>query len=406
MSHSISRRELLAAPVAFAASAKTTAIADVTHTKLHGDKTTYCGHPRQGGIFNFGNGEIAVLHNHAPSAYQVRTDVQHDFGGYHSRSVLMLQRSMDHGRTWPKEHDVTVWNEAAPQHEREQFLLSALMAPRERIDLSKPDSIVLFPRTFLGPVRHGAPQMVSFALRSPDKGKTWEKTPAILVPPPGAYSASPDNTPIVRLPNGTLLFPMRTFGGRDGVDLYASTDSGMSWEYKTPICEPHGYPALVLLKSGRLHCYNYPLGMCYSDDSGKTWSSRKLIEPRAPSPWAQDDPFYGEELAHRSPTPLLLRDGRIIVFFARRISSKRGMGLIVSEDGGNTWSPDVVLRDDASESNKTKAGGKSTEYSDIGYPVATQLDDGRIFTSYYFLIADGNGFGGSRFIAGTFFRLI
>jgi hypothetical protein len=387
------------------AAAGSSDVGSIEHIRLHGDKTTYCGHPRQGGIFNFGRGEIAVLHNHAPSAYKVRTDVQHDYGGYHSRSVLMLQRSMDHARTWPADHEVTVWNEAAAQDERERFLLSAFTAPRERIDLSKPESVVLFPRTFLGPVQHHVPQMVSFALRSADKGRTWERTPAILVPPPGGYSASPDNAPIVRLSDGTFVFPMRTFGGRNGVDLYASSDNGLSWAYKAHICEPHHYPALVMPKSGRLQCYNYPLGMCYSVDGGKTWSPRKLIEPREPSPWARDDMFYREELAHRSPVPLVLRDGRIILLFARRISPKRGIGLMVSEDGGNSWGPDLILREDAGVSNTTKAGGRSTEYSDIGYPLATELDDGRIFTAYYFLTPDGNGFGGSRYIAGTFFRL-
>ena len=397
---------MVGATLALAATARAASgVKDIAHIKLHGDKTTYCGHPRQGGIFNFGGGEIAVLHNHAPCAYRTRTDVQHDFGGYHSRSVLLLQRSLDSGRTWPAEHEVVVANEAAPLEEREQFLLSALTAPRLNIDLSRPESIVVFPRTFLGPVRHEVPQMVSFALRSPDKGRTWEKVPTILVPPPGGYSASPDNAPIVRLPDGTFLFPMRTFGGRNGVDLYASMDKGLSWSYRTHICEPHHYPALVMLKSGRLQCYNYPLGVCYSDDGGKTWSKRKLIEPRDPSPWAANDPFYREELAHRSPAPLVLRDGRILLFFARRISPRRGMGFLVSEDGGTSWSPDVILRDDASASNKTTVRGQSVEYSDIGYPLAVQLEDGRVFTAYYFLIDDGNSFGGSRFIAGTFFRL-
>ena len=34
--------------------------------------------------------------------------------------------------------------------------------------------------------------------------------------------------------------------------------------------------------------------------------------------------------------------------------------------------------------------------------MATQLDDGRIFVAYYYMVDDGNNFGGSRFIAGTF----
>ena len=57
-----------------------------------------------------------------------------------------------------------------------------------------------------------------------------------------------------------------------------------------------------------------------------------------------------------------------------------------------TWSEEFVLRDDGS-------------CDDLGYNVATQLPDGRIFTAYYFTQEDGNAFGGSRHIAGTFFRL-
>ncbi|HUS05478.1 MAG TPA: sialidase family protein [Bryobacteraceae bacterium] len=384
---------------------QTAGIQQVEHIKMHGDRTTYCGHPRQGGIFNFGNNEIAVLHNHAPCAYEKRADIQHDYGGYHSRSSVLLQRSLDGGRTWPGKEEVEVWNEAAPVEDRRKFLLSAFTSPRETIDLSTPQAAVMFPRTFLGPIRYGAYEMISFALRSQDKGRTWEKVPTLLTPPPGCYSATPDNTPIVRLPDNTYLFPMRTFGGRDGVDLYGSSDNGLSWQYRTHICEPHDYPALVLLRSGRLQCYNYPLGMCYSDDGGKTWSKRKLIAPPGPSPWLPQDPFYGDELSHRSPTPLVLRDGRIVVLFARRISARRGMGLIVSEDGGKSWGRDIILRDDASVFQRTKVRGVSTEYSDIGYPVATELDDGQIFASYYFMVNDGTNFGGSRFLAGSSFKL-
>ena len=68
------------------------------------------------------------------------------------------------------------------------------------------------------------------------------------------------------------------------------------------------------------------------------------------------------------------------------------MGLIVSEDNGTMWSTEAVIRADASD-------------LDLGYPVATQLDDGRIFTAYYFMEDDGNNFGGTRHIAGSSFRL-
>jgi hypothetical protein len=210
------------------------------------------------------------------------------------------------------------------------------------------------------------------------------------------------------MPDGTWLFPMRVFGGWDGVALYASTDDGLSWQYRTRVCQPHDYPALVLLPGGRLQCYNYPLGVCHSDDGGRTWSPRRLITPPGPSPWAEDDPFYAEELARRSPTPLLLRDGRILILFARRIGpgpGGLGIGGIVSEDRGTTWGPDFVLRADANPSATTTARGARCAYADIGYPLMTELEDGRIFAAYYYITADGNRFGGSRFLASSFFRL-
>ena len=80
-----------------------------------------------------------------------------------------------------------------------------------------------------------------------------------------------------------------------------------------------------------------------------------------------------------------------MVLFARR-TRPSGLGLLVSEDDGESWSAEGIIRADGSG-------------SDLGYPVATELDDGRIFTAYYFMEDDGNGFGGTRYIACSFFRL-
>ena len=77
--------------------------------------------------------------------------------------------------------------------------------------------------------------------------------------------------------------------------------------------------------------------------------------------------------------------------FARR-KPPHGIGLIVSEDNGRTWSREEVLRSDAPS-------------SDMGYTVATELDDGRIFTAYYYNDESGGALGGPRNIAGTHFRL-
>ncbi|MGH2355218.1 MAG: hypothetical protein ACRDJN_26715, partial [Chloroflexota bacterium] len=101
-------------------------LTEIHHVKICYSTDTYCGHPRQSGIFTYGNGELAVLHSHAPCRYQVRDDVSHSFTrGYASRASILLQRSTDGGRTWPREHDVVVYDESAPLNERRAFLARA-----------------------------------------------------------------------------------------------------------------------------------------------------------------------------------------------------------------------------------------------------------------------------------------
>ena len=194
------------------------------------------------------------------------------------------------------------------------------------------------------------------------------------------------------------------------VALYGSDDQGLSWQYLAEVVsEPTGrgrpgYANLLLLPGGRLQCYfnrigglRHSLEMTASDDGGYSWTAPQPLVVWGQSPWAalgrqhiwkgaaRQGPLY------RSPWPLRLRDGRIVVIFGRR-KQPFGMGLIVSEDDGATWSAEAVIRADASD-------------WDLGYPVATQLEDGRIFTAYYFMEDDGNGFGGTRHIAASFFHL-
>ena len=126
-------------------------LAEMHHTKVCYSKDRYCGHPRQSGIFNYGNGEIAVLHSHAPSGYQVRDDISHSFTtGYASRAKILLQRSLDSGETWLRENDVVVWDESRPLEEKRAILYRADEpgVAREQIDLTSPDASVYFPRPY------------------------------------------------------------------------------------------------------------------------------------------------------------------------------------------------------------------------------------------------------------------
>ena len=398
-------------------------LTEMRQTKLCYSKETYCGHPRQSGIFNYGNGEIAVLHSHAPSRYQVVDDISHSFTtGYASRAKILLQRSLDSGETWPRENDVVVWDESRPLEDKRAILYRADEpgVAREQIDLTSPDSAVYFPRPATGPANADGqqPTLECFAFRSGDRGHTWEEVPTrvgnrTLGTVGGVHR---DGHPLVRFPDGTLLGAMSYHNpradetqrpGMGTIAVYGSDDSGLTWEYVAEVAsDPTGlgrptYAGLILLPSGRLQCYMLNIGgmrdaiqMNHSDDGGYSWSQPKPIVAWGQSPWAarrKPDMIRRGGVHYRSPWPIQLREGRIVVLFGHR-KPPYGLGLIVSEDDGATWSADAIVRDDASS-------------SDLSYPVATQLDDGRIFTAYYFMEDDGNNFGGTRHIAGSFFRL-
>ena len=366
---------------------------DVEHIRLHGTPATYCAHPRQGGLFNFGGGEVAVIHRHAGCCYQQLEDVGHTPPGAHARAHYLLQRSVDHGRTWPAQFEVAIFDEAAPEAQRRARLFDA--GKRETIDLDNPDSVIMFGTSW--------PDWVCFALRSADRGRHWEYKPTIVSPPPGLTHCHKDNHPLLQLTDGRWAGAFQCGPDPVGPWLYSTADNGLSFQPLTQIVTGATYAGLLRLPGGRMSCYTYVkadmdsiLQVNHSDDGGATWGSpRPIVSDAGQAAWSDAGSTSGDvpkgATPYRSPWPVLLRDGRIVVVFARRCPPA-GIGVIVSEDGGETFGPEIILRADGSG-------------IDLGYPVATELDDGTIFTAYYFSVEDGNRFGGSRFIAGSFFQL-
>jgi hypothetical protein len=192
------------------------------------------------------------------------------------------------------------------------------------------------------------------------------------------------------------------------VTVYGSDDDGLRWEYLAEVsrdptgCGGLSYPNLVMLPDGEIQCYwltvdatSNAMHVAYSHDGGFSWSEGKPIVQWGRSPWGRSKGTKSDDYLpmkyYRSPWPVRLADGRIVVVFGRRLMPF-GIGCVISEDNGRTWAPECVIRSDCSS-------------ADLGYPVAVQLEDGRIFTAYYMTLEDGNKFGGTRFIAGSFFTL-
>jgi len=402
-------------------------VRDVEHVRICGGEALYCAHPRQGGLWNFGGGELAVIHHHAPWPYAEKHPM-HGFGnGYKSQCVWMLNRSTDGGLTWPEEGNVVVYDETVSFDEKRELLFGEV-AEREVIDLASPDSMVVFGRTWLGEISgkdgvkvfgalgrdHEGPDpgkclTTCIALRSADRGRTWESKPTVIHGPAKrrceiiGYSTA-------LMPDGSMIMTASLHPPSCSA-IYGTDDDGLSWEFLsvagsvTTSLGGMTYPGLIALPDGRVQCYM--LEICGSTHSivvaespdCYNWSRPRSILRWGHSPWRgrirpgvqpAQSPFPGH-VFYRSPWPLLLADGRIIVVFGRR-RPPYGIGAVISEDEGATWSDEFVIRDDASG-------------TDLGYCLATEMEPGRVFAAYYFMVEDGVPHGGARHIAGSLFTL-
>ena len=204
---------------------------DLRHTKVCYSKETYCGHISQGGIYNFGNGEIAMIHTHAPCTYDTSNSVDH--GVYGKPGVYLLQRSLDHGETWSRDDDVVVWDNTTPHPEKVAIHQKAEEpgVERESIDLSSSDTAIWFQRfgTEGKKDTRGNQMHECYAFRSADRGHTWEQVPTRLKPPNGYDYPLVDGYPPVRFPDGA--FAVAVDMDQYHVAVYGTDDNGLHWRY-------------------------------------------------------------------------------------------------------------------------------------------------------------------------------
>lgn len=159
-------------------------------------------------------------------------------------------------------------------------------------------------------------------------------------------------------------------GLSDGLYYMFSSDGGKTWSDPLELpyikdiwdggfcCEPHA----IQLRSGRILVHfrvekagvhgMFSTYQCYSDDGGKTFSApTRVVERGAP------------------PHLLQLHDGTVICSYGYR-REPFGQRARYSTDNGDTWSEEIILRDDG-------------ESWDLGYPSTAELDDGTLITVYY-----------------------
>jgi hypothetical protein len=369
-------------------------VVDADHAVVYRRDDQFAAWPYTMGFWETGSGELVQNFMSLDADYSDPAGISHDQlgerGGRGSRVVTV--RSADRGRTWSEpEYDAypRIADDSAPIDLR----------AGGPFDLLEGDTLV-----GNGSTDFGKPSSRSFVRISRDAGRTW--TAASELPLDGLHSLSAINSALVRPDGRCLLF--LTLVSEDGWTrrplVYASTDDGAEFHFLsfiTPLRDPFGaadgdwkstyrfgghrwfYPRGVLLPDGTILCtlrsQRDPTGVMWtelyaSEDGGLTWGFRSRVND------------FG------APGSLVaMADGRLAVVYGYRLPPF-GIRAVISDDGGRTWGPELVVRDD---------GGSW----DLGYPNAFEVEPGLLGAVYYFNRRDDavQANGGVRHIARSIF---
>lgn len=304
-----------------------------------------------------------------------------------------LVRSLDNGLTWNLEEPDGYSNiDKANPEIRDCSEISG-----EGIPWTHPD--LVFEIYWM---EHSTDETRHYFHWSTDRGKTWTsgryKLPALAglthVEPRTDYLVFDAKSALVMVSGelkptagndweGAAIVAYRTIdGGKTWSASMVDLKQKAKWKGMTSTIKANNGEILTSIRNHRIVNYPHPgkiqsISDIYSSpDNGVSWKYRS-------TPWILEEDVFG------NPSTLLkLKSGKLISIMGNRRSSAQSHSLYasskiqcrVSADNGKTWGPVYTIND-----------GCGTW--DIGYQRATLLDDGTVFTAYYY--ADRVNFEGN-----------
>ncbi len=335
------------------------------HVTVFGEKGKFGGWPANHGIWNWGD-EILVGFS---------AGIHKDLGGERHNidrekpERHLLARSMDGGETWtiedPSEKGALIPVGKSLHGVTPPGLVEKPWADCPGgIDFTHPDLALTFRMTDsnIGPSRF---------YYSNNRGHDW--LGPFSVPDFGTPGVAARTDYVVNSKDDCLVFlTAGKANKKEGrVICVRTSDGGKTWTHQGDIGpEPAGFaimPATVRVGDTpgkgdlvsairRKESTGHSIEVYRSKDDGKTWSLDNVPVP---------------DCGEGNPASLIrLRDGRLCLTYGHR-KAPFSMRARLSPDGGKSWGPILVLRDDG--------GGR-----DLGYPRSVQRPDGKVATIYYF----------------------
>jgi len=361
---------------------------NVEHVEVYREPGRFAGWPANYGIWSWGN-EIVL------SFTLGHIDVA---GGFHARDktqpfVTQQARSLDGGRTWtvgdpnlraPGGKGLSADEHQDDIHQVGTALAGDVNAPQPcpgGIDFTHPDFALMCAKTGL------SEGCSSFFYVSTDRCHTWDGPYTLPMYDQTGIAARTDYI-VDDASTCTLFLTANKANGKEGrVFAARSTNSGASFDFLAFIGpEPPGFnimPASLRLSDSDLlvaiRCREQQedfassrhwIDVWKSQDDGTTWSHLNV-------------PVSDTGKGGNPPTLTRLDDGRICLIYGYR-AEPYSMCARLSEDDGNTWSDEHVIR----------TGGGNP---DLGYPRTVQNADGQIVTCYYW----NDEAEGERYIGAT-----
>jgi hypothetical protein len=392
---------------------------EVEHAVAYRREGEFASHPYVRGFWETGAGHLIANFSVATVDYRgdpnrlAHISLVRSAGGRRAATI----RSEDRGKSWqvvnedPRRPNNDVM---APRHGIDG--LPGGLPEVARVDFSDPDVLVsnfnhqyMNQDPLISEFYEGlrkvveAPERQVYFRVSKDAGNTWSRSAMLRLD--GLFSLAGVESATVRADGQCLLFlnGVSRQGEASRPLVYRSLDDGSDFRFLswvTPEVESTSggavrmYPRGLQLPDGRILCAvridrdwagDMWTHVYESRDLGRTWSFLSRISD------------FGAPAA-----PLRLADGRLVMVYGYRL--RPSIRAVVSEDGGRSWGPELIVRDD---------GGSW----DIGYPRAWDAGRGRVGVLYYFNTRNDPvqvprppgrepwGEGGVRFIARSFFSI-